>query len=283
MHNERDAALKPSQDALIVTYGNTTRRFRPLEGDLVVLGRAPLCDIALVSPEVAPIHCIFQRRSDGWYIRDCCGGRHATRLNGQVVHQAKLHDTDVLQVGTFSFEMRLPSPHPTFDVGKESGAEERLMARIKLLQRSRRNLVRLALRLRGKARQAPSLPPTFAELERQAETLRSLQRDYQALVKEYERRLNQLEQAERELCDARVAFEHECMERRIRIEKTEHEVTRNLRERLADLSRLKQQIVGTSPSAPGTQLREQTSPHQPAAPTKDAFATAENPAPSTAD
>ena len=249
MHDEREASIKPGQAALIVTYGNTTRRYRPLESDLVVLGRAPNCDISLVSPEVAPVHCILQRRSDGWRIRDCCGGRFATRLNGRTINDEKLHDCDVLQVGTFSFEMRLPTARPT------PVLDDRLAAQIKSLQRSRRNLVRLALRLRRKARRANSLPPTFAELERQAECLRNLQRDYQTLLKEYEARLNQLERAERELCDARVAFEQECVERRIQLEKAEHDTARSIRDRLADLPSLKQGIAGMSSSAPGEQLR----------------------------
>lgn len=257
MSKEREASIKPGQAALIVTYGNTTRRLHPLEGDLVVLGRSPSSDITLVSPEVAPIHCILQRRSDGWRIRDCCGGRHATRLNGRIVREEKLNDCDVVQIGTFSFEMRLPCQRPTPIVGSAVLAEERLTARIKFLQRSRRNLVRLALRLRRKSRRVNSLPPTFAELERQAECLRCLQRDYQTLVKEYEARLNQMERAERELCDARTVFERECMEKRIRLEKAEHDMVRSFRERLADLPRLKQEIAGTSPSAPGEQLRPQ--------------------------
>jgi hypothetical protein len=250
MHKEREVSIKPGQAALIVTYGNTTRRYRPLESDLVVLGRAPNCDVSLVSPEVAAIHCILQRRSDGWRIRDCCGGRFTTRLNGQPVHDEKLNDCDVLQVGTFSFEMRLPISRPTPAV-----LDDRMASRIKSLQRSRRNLVRLALRLRRRAHRANSLPPTFAELERQAECLRNLQRDYQSLIREYEARLNQMERVERELCDARVAFEQECMERRIQLEKAEHDAARSLRDRLADLAGLKEEIAGMSSSAPGDLLR----------------------------
>jgi pSer/pThr/pTyr-binding forkhead associated (FHA) protein len=255
MNKQREATLKPGQAGLVVTYGNTTRRLHPLEGDLAVLGRSPNCDITLVSPEIASTHCILQRRSDGWHLRDCCGGRHATRLNGRVAREEKLNDCDVVQIGTFSFEMRLPGLRPTPVAGASLPADERLAARIKSLQRSRRNLIRIALRLRYKARRGNSLPPTFAELEKQAECLRSLQRDYQRMVQEYEDRLNQLEQAERELCDARTAFEKECIEQRIRLDKAEHEMVRSIRDRLADLPRIKQEIAGTSGSAPGEQLR----------------------------
>jgi pSer/pThr/pTyr-binding forkhead associated (FHA) protein len=257
MYREPEASIKPGQAALVVTYGNTTRRFHPLEGDLVVLGRTPSCDITLISPEVSSVHCVLHHRSDGWHLRDCCGGRHATRLNGRGIREEKLHDSDVVQVGSFSFEMRLPCPRPTPVVGVTTLADERLTARIRYLQRSRRNLVRLALRMRRKARRANSLPPTFAELEQQAEALRRLLRDYQKLVMEYEERLNQLERAERELCDARAAFEQECTEQRIRLEKAEHEMVRSIRDRLAELPRLKQEIAGTCPSAPGEQRRDE--------------------------
>ncbi len=255
MYREPEASIKPGQAALVVTYGNSMRRLHPLEGDLVMLGRAPSCDISLVSPEVSSIHCVLHRRSDGWHLRDCCGGRQATRLNGRVIREEKLHDCDVVQVGSFSFEMRLPCSRPTPVIGGTALADERLTARIRYLQRSRRNLVRLALRLRRKAHRANSLPPTFAELEQQAEALRRLLRDYQNLVKEYEGRLNQLERAERELCDARSTFEQECTEQQIRLEKAEHDMVRSIRDRLAELPRLKQDIAGTCASAPGEQRR----------------------------
>lgn len=270
MRKTREESIKPGQAALFVTYGNTTRKFQPLQGDLVVLGRAPTCDITLVSPEVAPVHCILLHSSDGWHLRDCSGGRHATRLNGRPVQEEELHDCDVVQVGSFSFEMRLPSARPTPVLGSTPVVDDRLSARLKSLQRSRRNLIRLALRLRHKARKPHSLPPTLAELEQQAECLRRLQRDYQALVQEYEARLNQVERAERELCDERAAFERACIEQRIRLEKAEHEMVRQqtaqpveriqtraekLRARLAELSNLKQELTGTSPSAPGDQAR----------------------------
>jgi pSer/pThr/pTyr-binding forkhead associated (FHA) protein len=235
MHKQREASIKPGQAALIITYGNTKQKQRPLDGDLVVLGHSPTCDISLISPEVAPVHCILQRTSDGWYLRDCSGGRHATRLNGRPVREEKLHDADVFQIGAFSFEVRLPLAHPTPHPGTTPVVDDRLAARIKYLQRSRQNLVRLALRLRRKARQANPLPPTLAELEQQAESLRGLQRDYQTLIAEYESRVNDLEQAEREVCDARVAFERECTERQERLDDAEKQLARRQEETEAQI------------------------------------------------
>lgn len=226
MRKECEDSLKPGQPALIVTYGNTTRKHRPLDRDLLVLGRAPSCDVSLVSPEVAPVHCVIHREADGWRIRDCSGGRHATRVNGRAIHEETLHDADVLQIGAFTFEVRLPASRPTPAPGCTPVVDDHVAARIKRLLRARRNLVRLALRLRQRAQRGSVLPPSLAELERQAECLRGLQRDYETLLKEYESRLDEVEKAEREVCDERAAFERECTERRTRLEKAEHELAR---------------------------------------------------------
>ena len=82
MRKEREGQFDPTQPALIVTYGNTTRKHRPLNGDLVVIGRSSCCDIGLVSPEVAPIHCVIVKGLEGWRLRDCTG-RSGTRPQWQ--------------------------------------------------------------------------------------------------------------------------------------------------------------------------------------------------------
>jgi pSer/pThr/pTyr-binding forkhead associated (FHA) protein len=97
-----------TRPALIVTYGTTSRKLRSLERDVVVVGRAPGCDVALASPEVAPIHCVIARGPHGWRVRDC-SGRGATRVNGTAVVDGPLKNGDTLQVGAFSFEAYLPA------------------------------------------------------------------------------------------------------------------------------------------------------------------------------
>ncbi|HEY7315163.1 MAG TPA: FHA domain-containing protein [Gemmataceae bacterium] len=226
MRRESEDCLKPGQPALIVTYGNTTRKHRPLDRDVLLMGRAPSCDVTLISPEVAPVHCLIYRLDDGWCLRDCSGGRHATRLNGRTAHEEMLHDGDVIQIGAFTFEARLPASHPTPSPGSTPVVDDPANARVKRLLRSRRNLVRLALRLRERVRRGGFVPPSLAELEHHAECLRGLQRDYEALLKEYESRLAEVEKTERELCDERAAFERECTERRTRLEKAEHDMAR---------------------------------------------------------
>jgi pSer/pThr/pTyr-binding forkhead associated (FHA) protein len=105
---DSDEKFDPRQPALIVVYGNTRRKHRPLDRDVVVLGRGPGCDLGLVSPEVAPVHCVLVRLAGGWRIRDC-SGRAGTRLNGRPVHDEPLANGDIIQLGTFSFETYLPA------------------------------------------------------------------------------------------------------------------------------------------------------------------------------
>lgn len=107
MRREREDQPDPSQPSLLVTYGNTTRKVRPLDRELLVLGRASTCDINLVSPEVANIHALIVHAAEGWRVRDC-GSRMGTRLNGKAVQESPLGDGDVLQIGSFSFHLNLP-------------------------------------------------------------------------------------------------------------------------------------------------------------------------------
>src|SRR5262249_10030330 len=135
-----------------------TRKTRPLNGDLLVIGRAANCDLGLVSPEVAPVHCLIARVPHGYRIRDCSGGRVGTRLNGKTIQEASLHDGDDLQIGTFSFKVHLPDAGFEHLAASPNGAPVAAVAPSALLaaeahqferaQRSRRNLVRLALSLR---------------------------------------------------------------------------------------------------------------------------------------
>jgi hypothetical protein len=108
MRNELADRPDPARPALIVTYGHTARKYRVLEREIVVVGRAPGCDVALASPEVAPVHCILAHGPHGWRVRDC-SGRGGTHVNGTTVVEGPLKHGDTLQVGSFSFEAHLPA------------------------------------------------------------------------------------------------------------------------------------------------------------------------------
>jgi hypothetical protein len=200
----KECAAAADQPALVVTYGNTTRKHRPLNQDVTLLGRAPGCDIALVSPEVAPVHCVIARGPGGWRLRDCTG-RGGTRVNGRSVTDVLLCDEDVLQIGTFSFHVRLPA------AGMPAAGN---VTAVRRLQQSRRNLAHLALRLRQRARVAEGALLAQEVMDQQADRLRTLQRDLE------ERRRRQ-EEAEAGLRAERAALEPEGSPRRRQLEEVE--------------------------------------------------------------
>jgi hypothetical protein len=224
MRSEREDRLDPQQPALIVTYGNTSRKHRPLNRDVVVVGRATACDVGLVSPEVAPIHCVLVRLAAGWRLRDCTG-RSATRVNGQPVQDEALADGDTIQIGTFSLKVHLPAGAaapavapaavPVAAVAEATGAPPDVV-RLQLSRRrwgqraiGLRRELRLEKMLREKAE--AELAPRLAELDQQADRLKALQRDC-------DRRQAQLQEAERGLAADRAALEQERESARTRAE-----------------------------------------------------------------
>jgi len=195
MRKKPDAVFDPSQPALVVTYGNTTRKHRPLDGDVLVIGQSRCCDVGLASPEVAPIHCLIIRGSTGWRVRDC-GSRCGTRVNGKAVQEASLHDGDAIQIGPFSFQAHLPQGSTPAAVPVATATESVLPR----LQRSRRNLVQIALRVRRRLlRERAAARPRGFE---QADAVREKQLECAA-------RAARLEEAERALAADRARYEQE--------------------------------------------------------------------------
>jgi hypothetical protein len=228
-------ATSPDQAYLVVTYGNTSRKHRPLDRDVIVLGKGRGCDVALVSPEVASVHCLLVRLEHGWQLRDCTG-RGGTRLNGEIVTEVLLKDGDTLQVGSFSFEVHLPPGDRPAQLPEPEGLQR--------LQRSRRNLAHLALRLRKRLRIAELNLRPQQELDREADRLRAMQRDWETRRKHQEQAdaaaRAELEAREQDLAahrgrvEAAVLAKHEAQEcdfasRREQIEQAE----RVLAERVA--------------------------------------------------
>ena len=78
MSKDSDEKIDAGTPALFVLCGATRKKWRPLQGDVVMLGRSSGCDIGLVSPEVAPVHCVIVRTLSGWRIRDCSGRAFCT-------------------------------------------------------------------------------------------------------------------------------------------------------------------------------------------------------------
>jgi hypothetical protein len=255
MNEHADETPSPTQPALVVTYGRTARKVRPLERDLVVIGQGRGSDVSLGSPEIADGHCVLFRTPEGWRLRDC-GSRIGTRLNGKAVHESVLCDGDVLQVGTFTFRMHMPPAAPA----AEAGARERR------LQRSRRHLARLALALRRRLHQQrpeTAADPGQADVDRQLAVLRERLREYEQRAQrlhEAERELAadraRVEQAERALAQRRGTMEAELRLRRAECEERcrelgrQHAETRDLDRRRRELDCYARHLLRMGPRAP---------------------------------
>src|SRR5260370_40740583 len=110
MRQDRDTPFNPDQPTLVITYGNTTRKHRPLDRDVIVLGRSPSCDLHLMGAEVAPIHGLLLRcPGGGWSVRHF-GGRIGTPINGKPLQEAIVDHADTLQLGSLTHQLRPPPP-----------------------------------------------------------------------------------------------------------------------------------------------------------------------------
>ena len=230
MAREREDKLDPTQPTLIVQHGNTPRKYRRLDKEALILGRAAGCDLVLEAPEVAPVHCVIVRTADGWRVRDCTG-RGGARINGQSVQDEALCDEDVLQVGSFSFAFHLPPERRRVRVA-EAGR----------LQRSRQAFARLALRLRGRLRQAAADVAARVEerltarqevLDRQAEELDELRSDLDARLGEMRRTRQEIAEESVALIKRHEGLEKELADRRAAQARADAEAPRRLEIRRA--------------------------------------------------
>jgi pSer/pThr/pTyr-binding forkhead associated (FHA) protein len=203
---------KPALPKLILLYGSSGKKSWALSRDAVTVGRARGCDIVLEAPDVSSLHCLVWRTSSGLSVRDC-GSRAGTHLNGDRILEATLHDRDILQIGPFSFEVNVPAVKP---IGTSV-----LEARCQHLERSRRNLVRLALAYRhrlGDWQQLSDSGSVLFDVHRKASGLRRRFRDF-------EQRVRHLENAERDLTRDRESLDCELRERLGRLKRAEQELT----------------------------------------------------------
>jgi len=188
--------LDPSQPALILTYGSCPGKIRPLDRELLVIGRAPACDLVLNSPEVSPVHCLIIKTAAGWIARNT-NPRAGTQVNGRSIQDERLCDDDCLQIGTFTFKLHLPIADPALEVPVVTLATKRLQA-------SRQKVVRLAWNMRRRLLQIQSV----LNAERQAFSERNAEMDQRtqavdARQRECENLLLLLEEQEEEVNDRR--------------------------------------------------------------------------------
>jgi pSer/pThr/pTyr-binding forkhead associated (FHA) protein len=214
MPSKHDLAIQP---VLVPVHGGMDKKPRPLDRDVITVGRARGCDIGLDAPDISTLHCVIYRSRDGLRLRDC-GSRTGTRLNGIPAKNNSLCDGDVLQIGPFSFVVQIPAGH---------SVERKMPEWHKIMHwdRSRRNLVRLATNLRKRLHVALAHPSGALEneLSCQADDLRSK-------IRTYDQRGTQLEEAERDLDQDREKLERDKEEHQVRVQKLETELSQRLKE-----------------------------------------------------
>jgi hypothetical protein len=75
------------------------RRVLVLDGDRLVVGSAPDCDVVVDDTSVSRIHALLHQLNGRWLIEDC-GSRNGTRVNGhQVTSMHPLRTNDEVRLG----------------------------------------------------------------------------------------------------------------------------------------------------------------------------------------
>lgn len=86
---------------LFLRDGDRRQRLLALDGERLVLGRAPGSDLEISwDPRVSAVHAYLERRGPRWMIEDDGLSRNGTLVNGERLHgQRALRDGDVIAVG----------------------------------------------------------------------------------------------------------------------------------------------------------------------------------------
>lgn len=200
----------PGVPALVLLYDlpGVSLKVCPLEREATILGKARGCDLLLHAPDISHVHCVISRSGGVFSVRDC-DSRAGIRVNGERVTEATLRDGDLLQVGPFSFRLRLPAAATA-----PGGADDRRQQR---RERQRQNLARLALSYRRKWLELYRLLvgslPGFSpqQVAGQRSGLRQV-------LRHLGQRLERLQQAERDLSRDRelLAREQQALRERLR-------------------------------------------------------------------
>jgi chromosome segregation ATPase len=196
MASQHDGPFDANKPGLVLLYGNTSKKYRYLDRDVLVIGRARGCDMGLDAPDVSSLHCVISRAGTGFAIRDC-QSRSGTKINGNPIREAVLHDGDLLQLGPFSFRVNLP-------LGCSAPAAR--SSRLHHLERSRRNFARIAMRLRKLVTLKEVPAPTVADSQLALSQLSKQASGLKLRLREYDQRLHALENAERDLSRDRDAL-----------------------------------------------------------------------------
>jgi FHA domain len=106
------AAERRGAPFLYMRDGDGVQHVVGLEGDRMVLGRAPGSDLEIAwDPRVSGVHAYLERRGSRWVIEDDGLSRNGTFVAGERLHgQRTLRDGDVIQMGDTLLGFRDPEP-----------------------------------------------------------------------------------------------------------------------------------------------------------------------------
>jgi len=207
-----------------------------------------------------------------WLLRDC-GSPVGTHVNGDQIQAIILNHGDEVQLGTFSFTTHFPEHAAPTGAPPSAPPSEPLSAppseppaSKRSIDRSRRNLVNLALKLRRRLHDAqtriaetPAAPmPAPAQAQVPAEIVQQTEA-IEAKIREYELRVCRLEEAERELAVDRDALNEAYACLAAKVERSERDLARRKEESELEIKKawdqLKERCHGL--------LRDTASPSKP--------------------
>ena len=214
MASHHDHAFDATRPALVLLFGNTSKKHRLLDREVIVIGRARGCDLGLDAPDISSIHCVITRGAGGFHLRDC-QSRAGTKHNGNPVREVALRDGDLLQIGPFSFRVHLPAGCV---VGPAAGGA----GRAEHLQHSRRNLARIAMRQRKLLRLVRVIEQDNNG-KAAKEQLNNQLLGLKVRIRDYDQRVRVLEDAERDLTKDRETLDREIANFRARSQQADQQ------------------------------------------------------------
>ena len=192
------------QPVLVPVAGTYDRKPRSLDREVTTIGRARGSDLCLEANEISTLHCLLYRTAEGYRLRDC-NSRCGTRINGESIKTALMHDGDIINIGPFSFEFCMPAA-----LFPNEGARPDPL-QVEHWKASRRRLAVQALKLRkrlhgGSPREQESAQKGHVLMER---------------IRCYDQRLRELQAAEEELGQERQLLADETENHRQHVQEVE--------------------------------------------------------------
>jgi pSer/pThr/pTyr-binding forkhead associated (FHA) protein len=92
--------LQPDQALLLVKRGPNAGSTFLMAAEVTTAGRDTSSAIFLDDVTVSRKHAVFERRAEGWFVKDT-GSLNGTYVNGEQVDETKLATGDEVQIGKF--------------------------------------------------------------------------------------------------------------------------------------------------------------------------------------